>query len=144
MALPPAGQLFVTLAGDKYIKYPIARPADRGLCESNLPPDVIAKARSESGDGEVYCWGAIPGRDNDRNGHLLSPGDYVLFKRKRRYIYVTRVITKHRSSDFAKAGWGAAKMVRPGSSSISSPSHRRRMYRRGTSRSRRRTRVSYV
>src|SRR5262249_24805197 len=110
MALPSGRQLFVLPAGgeaERHVEDTIARPVDRQLSEAKLPPNVVTQARSESGDGEIYCWGAFPGEYNQRTWGYLQPGDHVLFRQKGRYSFVARVIGKIRSADFAQAVWGA-------------------------------------
>ena len=104
-------------AGDRaeqHIKDTIARPVDRHLCETELPAEIVAAARAESDDGEAYCRGAVAGEYNPRTWGYLRPGDYVLFRRKGRYIYVAQVITKHQSPDFARAVGARMKRAKPG------------------------------
>jgi hypothetical protein len=115
MALPPARQLFVLQAGgaEQHVKDTVARPVNRHLCEAKLPLGVLDRARSESGDGELYCWGAVASEHGQRLWDTLGPGDYVLFRQKGRYTFVARVISKHPDADFAREVWGTDKEGRP-------------------------------
>src|SRR5207302_5680156 len=109
MTESPSPQLFVITASDpsarEHVEKSIAHPIDPNLCAAHFSEQLLNQVKAQSGDGQLYAWGAIPGRSNTRNWALLRPGDFMILYQTGFYTFVARVITKQKNKAFAKALW---------------------------------------
>ena len=102
-------RLFVVTASNsdaqRHAEHSIANPIDAELCSKYFDQALLDKVASSSDDGCFYTWGAVPGKRNAPNWEQMKPGDHILVYQNGNYRYWTRVITKHKNMEFAKALW---------------------------------------
>lgn len=56
----------------------IERPIDMNLVKEYLREDEFSALDARVGDGDVFAWGAKPGRRNESNWNELAVGDFIL------------------------------------------------------------------
>ena len=102
-------RLFVVTASNsdaqRHAEHSIANPIDAELCSKYFDQALLDKVASSSDDGCFYTWGAVPGKRNAPNWEQMKPGDHILVYQNGNYRYWTRVITKHKNMELAKALW---------------------------------------
>jgi len=104
-------QIFVFTAGIKaareHIEDSIVNPVDFGLIQKVLPEDEVKKLLvSNENSKEFYCWGSVPGPNNEKNWNKICDKDMMLAVYANSYKYISRVVYKVRSSGLAELIWG--------------------------------------
>jgi AAA domain (dynein-related subfamily)/EVE domain len=103
-------QIFVITASNdearRHVELSIANPVDPALPANHFDELTLGPLRVRSEDGQIYAWGALPGKKNLQNWSAMKPGDFVFLYQGGVYTYWSRIISKHRNAPFAKALWG--------------------------------------
>jgi hypothetical protein len=75
-------QIFVFTAGNsaarQHLADSIINPVKEEIIAQHAPKELEAKIPEfKAKAGGVYCWGAEPGTNNERNWEAMRPGDIV-------------------------------------------------------------------
>lgn len=90
----------------KHLQDSILKSVDENIVKEYLSNDIIADIKSKKKFEGFYCWGAVPGKSNERNWGQLKENDYVLTYYDQKIHLYAKVIHKIRNYELAKRIWG--------------------------------------
>ncbi len=103
--------LFIFTAGKQearnHIDSSISSPVALATIQPHLSDEETSTINNIMKDyGDLYAWGAVPGKSNNRNWGAMSFGDHVLCVYDNYYHYYARVAGKIHNNAVAKSIWG--------------------------------------
>ena len=104
-------QIFIFTAGNSsarsHLDDSIINPIDFRKVEISLDKSQIKKLLISNNKKSIFCWGAMPGKNNLRNWNLMQKGDYVICVYSSHYRFISRCTGKIHSSKLANNIWGS-------------------------------------
>ena len=104
-------QIFIFTAGNSsarsHLDDSIKNPIDFRKVEISLDKSQIEKLLISNNKKSIFCWGAMPGKNNLRNWNLMQKDDYVICVYSSHYRFISRCTGKIHSSKLANNIWGS-------------------------------------
>ena len=104
-------QIFIFTAGNSsarsHLNDSIINPIDFKKVETSLEKSQIEKLLISNNENSIFCWGAMPGKNNLRNWNLMQKGDYVICVYSSHYRFISRCTGKIHSYNLANNIWGS-------------------------------------
>ena len=104
-------QIFIFTAGDlsarKHLDDSIKSPVSFSKLEKNIDKSIIDEKLYLIDKNNIFCWGAMPGKNNIRNWELMKEGDYVVCVYASYYKFISKCTGKIHSPELAKDIWGS-------------------------------------
>ena len=104
-------QIFIFTAGNSsarsHLDDSIINPIDFKKVETSLEKTQIEKLLISNNENGIFCWGAMPGKNNLRNWNLMQKGDYVICVYSSHYRFISRCTGKIHSYNLANNIWGS-------------------------------------
>mgnify|MGYP001417444373 CR=1 FL=1 len=104
-------QIFIFTAGDlsarSHLDDSIKSPVSFSKLEKNLDKSVINEELYSIDKNNIFCWGAMPGKNNIRNWELMKEEDYVICVYASHYKFISKCTGKIHSPELAKDIWGS-------------------------------------
>ena len=104
-------QIFIFTAGNSsarsHLDDSIINPIDFKKVEISLDKIQIEKLLISNNEKNIFCWGAMPGKNNLRNWNLMQKGDYVICVYSSHYRFISRCTGKINSYNLANNIWGS-------------------------------------
>ncbi len=104
-------QIFIFTAGDlsarKHLDDSIKSPVSFSKLEKNIDKSIIDEKLYLIDKNNIFCWGAMPGKNNIRNWELMKEGDYVVCVYASHYKFISKCTGKIHSPELAKDIWGS-------------------------------------
>ena len=104
-------QIFIFTAGNSsarsHLDDSIINPIDFRKVEISLDKSQIKKLLISNNKKSIFCWGAMPGKNNLRNWNLMQKDDYVICVYSSHYRFISRCTGKIHSSKLANNIWGS-------------------------------------
>jgi len=104
-------QIFIFTAGNStarsHLDDSIINPIDFKKVEISLDKTQIEKLLISNNEKNIFCWGAMPGKNNLRNWNLMQKGDYVICVYSSHYRFISRCTGKIHSYNLANNIWGS-------------------------------------
>ena len=91
-------QIFIFTAGDlsarKHLDDSIKSPVSFSKLEKNIDKSIIDEKLYLIDKNNIFCWGAMPGKNNIRNWELMKEGDYVVCVYASHYKFISKCTGK--------------------------------------------------